>query len=68
MDVLLDITDGCLKEVVGETTECACGGQFLANLRNCCVLRIASSDALVANLGPGGGAQSRLRPGSIPVL
>jgi hypothetical protein len=62
MDVLLDVTDGCLKEVMGETTECACGGQFLANFRNCCVLRIAPSDALVAKLGPRGGAQKQIIP------
>jgi hypothetical protein len=39
--VLFDVTDGCLKEVVGETTERACGGQLLANFRDFCVPRIA---------------------------
>ena len=36
--VLLDVTDGCLKEVVCETTQCACAGQFFTDVRNLRVL------------------------------
>ena len=68
VNVLLDVADGCLKEVVGEATECARGRQLLANLRDCRVFRIAPSEALVAKLGPRTRAQNRLCPCSIPVL
>jgi hypothetical protein len=63
VNVLLDVADRCIEKVVREATECACGGQFLANFRGCGVFRIPPSDALVSKLGARGGAQNRLRSG-----
>src|SRR5512133_761006 len=62
MHVLLDVADGCLKEVVRETTECACAGKFLTDFRNVRVFGIAPGNALMAEFGPRTGAQNRHSP------